>query len=176
MSDTAAAEAAAPEEGAEEAPKKKGKMGLILAVLALLICGGGGFYATYSGLLALPLGGDEAGGKDNGQAQAKAMPELPPVAFLSTGEMIISLGPNARSKHLLIEAELELAPDHLSEVELLRPRVLDVFNTFLRAVEERDLEDPGSMPRLRAQLLRRVQIVTGPDRIRDLLITRFILR
>ncbi|MEM7508267.1 MAG: flagellar basal body-associated FliL family protein [Pseudomonadota bacterium] len=174
MSDTAAAEVADLEDGADEAPKKKGKMGLILALVALLLCGGGGFFATYSGMVALPLGGDKANSKDG--AKAKAEPDLPPVAFLPTGEMIISLGPNARAQHLLIEAELEVAPEYLAEMELLRPRVLDVFNTFLRAVEERDLEDPGAMPRLRAQLLRRVQIVTGPDRIRDLLITRFILR
>lgn len=170
MSDTAEAEIAEIDTSENTSPKKKGKTGLILAVVALLVGGGGGFYATYSGLLKLPLGGQEK------NETKKKDHSLPAVAFISTGEMIISLGPTARSRHLLLEAELEVAPEYLAEVELLRPRFLDVFNTYLRAVEERDIDDPGALPRLRAQLLRRIQIVTGPDRVHDLLITRFIMR
>ena len=49
------------------------------------------------------------------------------------------------------------------------PRILDVLNSYLRAVELADLEDPSAMVRLRAQMLRRVQIVTGEGRVRDLL-------
>ena len=173
MSETATADDAEIESGEEEAPKKKGKMGLILGLVALLLFGGGGFFATYSGMLALPLGGDD--GKEE-KAEKKEKKALPAIAFFSTGELIISLSPRARSKHLLIEAELEVSPEYMADLELLRPRVLDVFNTYLRAVEERDLEDPSAMPRIRAQMLRRVQIVTGPDMVRDLLITRFVLR
>ena len=55
------------------------------------------------------------------------------------------------------------------------PRILDVLNTYLRAVEVRDLEQPASLARLRAQMLRRVQVVTGEGRVRDLLITEFVL-
>jgi flagellar FliL protein len=32
------------------------------------------------------------------------------------------------------------------------------------------------MTRLRAQMLRRIQVVTGEGRVRDLLITRFVLQ
>ncbi|MFL9503735.1 flagellar basal body-associated FliL family protein [Rhodopseudomonas palustris] len=38
-----------------------------------------------------------------------------------------------------------------------------------------EIEDPSAMARLRAQMLRRVQIVTGEGRVRDLLITEFVL-
>ena len=55
------------------------------------------------------------------------------------------------------------------------PRVLDVLNTYLRAVEVRDLEEPAALARLRAQMLRRVQVVTGEGRVRDLLVTEFVL-
>ena len=55
------------------------------------------------------------------------------------------------------------------------PRVLDVLNSYLRAVEVSDLEDPSALVRLRAQMLRRVQIVTGEGRVRDLLVTEFVL-
>jgi len=55
------------------------------------------------------------------------------------------------------------------------PRILDVLNSYLRAVAITDLEDPTAMARLRAQMLRRVQIVTGEGRVRDLLVTEFVL-
>ena len=55
------------------------------------------------------------------------------------------------------------------------PRIVDVLNTYLRAVEVRDLEEPAAMARLRAQMLRRVQVVTGEGRVRDLLVTEFVL-
>ena len=57
----------------------------------------------------------------------------------------------------------------------LMPRVLDVLNTYLRAVEVRDLEEPAALARLRAQMLRRIQVVTGEGRVRDLLIAEFVL-
>ena len=55
------------------------------------------------------------------------------------------------------------------------PRILDVLNTYLRAVEVRDLEEPAALVRLRAQMLRRVQVVTGEGRVRDLLVTEFVM-
>ena len=57
----------------------------------------------------------------------------------------------------------------------LSPRVLDVLNSYLRVVEIDELSEPTSLLRLRAQMLRRVQIVTGEGRVRDLLITQFVV-
>jgi flagellar FliL protein len=57
----------------------------------------------------------------------------------------------------------------------LLPRILDVLNGYLRAVELAELEDPDALVRLRAQMLRRIQIVTGQGMVRDLLVTEFVL-
>ena len=89
--------------------------------------------------------------------------------------MVISLGSANAAKHLNFGAALEVEPKFKEEVELLKPRILDVLNTYLRAVEIRDIENPAAMTRLRAQMLRRVNIVTGEGRVNDLLITEFIL-
>ena len=108
-------------------------------------------------------------------------PEPAPVAmsaeikFVPIDKLVISLGPDARSSHLQFGAELEVVPEYSEEVMNLMPRVLDVLNTYLRAVDERDLESPSAMIRLRAQMLRRVQIVTGEGRVKDILITEFVL-
>jgi flagellar FliL protein len=55
------------------------------------------------------------------------------------------------------------------------PRILDVLNSYLRAIDVASIEDPQAMARLRAQMLRRIQIVTGEGRVRDLLVTEFVL-
>ncbi len=52
---------------------------------------------------------------------------------------------------------------------------MDILNGYLRAVDVRDLEDPSALIRLRAQMLRRIQIVTGEGRVKDLLIMEFVL-
>lgn len=90
--------------------------------------------------------------------------------------MTIPLGPDAKAAFLHIDTQLEVAPEYAADIEKLRPRILDVFNTFLRAVDEKDIEEPGSTIRLRAQLLRRAKAVTAPFEPRDLLITAFVLK
>jgi len=146
----------------QDMPAKASRLPLMLGVVAALALGGGGFYAAYSGLLALP----------EKHAQATA---LPPVAFVPLDAMVISLGNAASRQHLRFSAELEVAPEHQAEVALLQPRILDVLNGYLRAVSVDDLDNPAHLVRLRAQMLRRIQIVTGEGRVRDLLVTEFVL-
>ena len=55
------------------------------------------------------------------------------------------------------------------------PRVIDVLNSYLRALEIGDIADAAALVRLRAQMLRRIQIVTGAGRVNDLLIMEFVL-
>ena len=65
--------------------------------------------------------------------------------------------------------------EELDEVETVLPRVTDVLNSYLRALELDDLRDPLALTRLRAQMLRRIQVVVGKERVRDLLIMEFVL-
>lgn len=145
------------------------KYPLILGLLAGLIGTGGGFYAAYSGLI---LGAESHAGS----AEAPASPgALPDVAFVPVEPMIVSLGPAANNRHLRFRAQLEVPSRHTADMELLMPRVIDVLNGYLRALEIRDLESASAMTRLRAQMLRRIQIVAGPGRVNDLLIMEFVL-
>ncbi len=97
------------------------------------------------------------------------------VAFVPMEPIAISLAPGASAKLLRFSGQLEVAPESAAEVAGLMPRVLDVLNTYLRAVDVQDLEEPAALVRLRAQMLRRVQVVTGEGKVRDLLITEFVL-
>ena len=164
----------------ETPPKKKSKLLLIALVLALLL-GGGAFFGVYSGMIPLPFGGEpevaegEPGHSDEKQAEKKERTPIDQVAFVALDEMVISLGPDARSKHLKMRLSIEVVPESLNDVTTMTPRIVDVLNTFLRAVDERDFELPRAMLRLRAQMLRRVQLVTPQGAVRDVLIQEFVL-
>ena len=60
-------------------------------------------------------------------------------------------------------------------MESLKPRAVDVLNTYLRAVDPADVDDPAAMLRMRAQMLRRIQVVMGEGKVRDLLVAEFIV-
>ena len=100
---------------------------------------------------------------------------MPDIAFVAITPVVVTLGAEADSRHLKFTAQLEVAKPYAAEVTLLMPRILDVLNSYLRAISMAEIEDPSAMARLRAQMLRRVQIVTGEGRVRDLLITEFVL-
>ena len=153
------------EEPQDAAPKKSKKPLIIGLVLALLL-GAGGFYATWSGLV---LGGGEHA------AEGEAVGPLPDVAFVPVDPLVITMGKAGAERHLRFTSQIEVAGPHADEVAHLLPRIVDVLNGYLRAVDPAELEDPAAMVRIRAHLLRRIQIVTGEGRVRDLLITEFLL-
>lgn len=154
---------------AEEAPKKRSKLPLIIGLVLMLALGGGGFYAVYSGMILAPHDASAPPAAEEHPGES-----MSDVAFLALDPMIISLGTNG-ARHLRFSAQLEVPTAYATEVEHLKPRVMDVLNGYLRAVEVSDLEDPTALMRLRAQMLRRVQVVTGEGRINDLLIIEFVL-
>lgn len=157
---------AQPETPQDAAPKKRSRAPLAIGLVLALVLGGGGFWATYSGKL---FGGDKAAG------HIAAPAALPDIAFVPVDPVVVTLAPGGRDRHLRMTAQLEVARPHAAEVTLLLPRILDVLNGYLRAVEVAQIEDRAALVRIRAQLLRRIQMVTGEGRVRDLLITEFVL-
>lgn len=154
-------------ENAPDMPKKRSKS-LLFGLVGAVLLGAGGFYATYSGLLALP----KSGAADS--AQPAEAPQLV-ASFVPLDPMVISLGAGANASYLRFTAQLEVTPGAAATVKALMPRILDVLNTYLRAVTEEEMSAPAAITRLRAQILRRVQIVAGAENIRDILITEFVL-
>lgn len=151
----------------EVAPKKSKKPLIIGLVLAILL-GGGGFYATYSGMILAPA--------DPAADHAESAPDaLPDIAFVPIEPLVISLGDAASGRYLRFTSQLEVNGPMVPDVTLLMPRIVDVVNGYLRAVDPASLDEPAMMMKIRAQLLRRVQMVTGEGRVRDLLITEFVL-
>jgi flagellar FliL protein len=152
-----------------EEKKKGGKKGLIIGLLGALLAGGGGFYATYAGLI---LGPPAAASDHNTESD---LPPLPEIAFIALEPMVVSLGSAANAKYLRFSAQLDVDPASEEAVKMVLPRIVDVLNTYLRAVSEDELGKPAALERLRAQMLRRIQVVTEQGQVKDLLITEFVL-
>lgn len=151
----------------QAAPAKKSKKPVLIGLVLALVLGGGGFYATYSGLLL--------GSKPEAHAAEDTANPLPDIGFVPIDPLIISLGGIAENRHLRFTSQLEVEAPRSEEVSHLLPRISDVINGYLRAIDVSELEDPKGLVRMRAQLLRRIQIVTGEGRVRDLLVTEFVL-
>ena len=141
----------------DEAEKKKSKLPLILGVVLGLAGAGGGFFAVSSGMILAPESAEVTDETAPGD-----VPAIPDVAFVPV-------------EPLVIRAELEVPSSFQAEVEKLLPRVVDVLNSYLRALDPADLESASALTRLRAQMLRRVQTVAGQDRVNDLLVMEFVL-
>lgn len=152
---------------AEAPPPKRSLLPLIISLFVALLGGGGGFYLVYSGMLLGP--------ESEKEKSSLAAPPLPDTNFVALDPLVISLGPGSRNKHLRFTAHLEVDKKYTADVQTLIPRIMDVLNSYLRAVESSDFEDSSTLTRLRAQILRRLQIVTGEGRIRDILIVEFVL-
>jgi len=152
-----------------EAPKKRSKLPLVLGLVLALVGGGGGFLATYSGMILGDSGAAEAENAEAPEAQ------VADVAFVAVDPLVIGIGRGGTARHLRFSAQLEVPRAAEDEVRALLPRVVDVMNTYLRAVDVTDLQDPAALIRLRAQLLRRVQVVTGISRVHDLLVMEFVV-
>lgn len=164
----------------EEPKKKKGLLvPLVLGVILAAAGGGGGFWAVTQGPLASETTVEEHAEDDGGGhgEDADHGPSLGPtnVAFLELETLVISLGAEESNRNLIFSAVLEVRPEHLEEVTQLTPRVLDVLNSYLRVIAISELSDPTSLARLRSQMLRRIQVVSGTDRVRDLLVTQFLV-
>ena len=167
----AAADPAAPP------PAKSSKLPLLLG-LALAVAGGaGGFLAVRAGFLGgggeagheeAAAGGHESGGHGSGGHGAAST-----VGFVPLPPLTVNIAGGDR--YLRFAGQVEVDPAHLEEVTQLTPRIVDVLNGYLRAVEPRDLESPAALLSIRSQLLRRVQVVAGPDRVRDLLVMEFVV-
>jgi flagellar protein FliL len=156
------------DESNAQVPKKRSKRPLVLGLVLAMVLGGGGFFAAFSGMIL----GHEAASDHAGEEKVG---DLPDVAFVPVEPVIVALGEAAANRHLKFTAQIEVDSAYQADVAMMTPRILDVFNSYLNAVDPLSLEENAAIVRVRAQLLRRVQVVVGEGRVRDLLITEFVL-
>ena len=162
-----------------EAPAKQGggKKKLLLILLPVLLLGGGAglwFTGILPGLLGM-------GPKSEDAAVASARPALPPrvpPAFVELPEIIANLNaPGRRPTFVKLRAKLEIArADDAAAVTDAMPRLIDLFQTYLREVRPDELRGSAGTHRLREELIARASLAAAPARITDVLFIEMLVQ
>jgi flagellar FliL protein len=160
--------------GAEDATspvQKKGKKKLILLAIPLVLVGAGaGLYFT--GLLSsLP------GLKHEAPKQTAEM-ALPTPTYVEMPQIIANLNAGARrTAFVKLQARLELSkPEDVAAFTAAQPRVLDLFQTYLREMRPEELRGSMGTFRLREQLIARASLAAAPAKIIDVLFTELLVQ
>ncbi len=164
-------------------PKKKlsKKMIIIIAVVGgLLLLGGIGaglfFTGVVGGHAAKEMGEDELAVEEEAPAEAEEEAGAP--VFFPLGDILVNLsGGGRRPNFLKIKVSLELSSEKdVAALELLRPRIIDHFQIYLRELRVEDLRGSAGLYRLREELLLRVTEVARPVRVRNVLFQEMLVQ
>lgn len=161
------AEAAASAGEGKKGGKKK--LLLIAAPLVLALAGAG---LWFTGVLPHLLGR-----APEQHAKNEAAPPPPPV-FVELPEIVANLDSSARQPSFIkLKARLELAkPDDQARVAEAMPRILDLFQTYLRETRPEELRGSAGTYRLREELIGRASLAASPARVTDVLFTQVLVQ
>jgi flagellar FliL protein len=188
------------EEGAVEgeAPaKKKPPMMIIIAAAAAVVLVGGGV-TTFLLLKPKPeahadaghekpkkkekkkeeKGGHGGGGEAAPVAGAPVIKEGPDgVVFYTLPDIVVNMqAADGRSTFLKLKLTFELPDEETAEhLTPNLPRLQDMFQTFLRELRPEDLNGSQGSYQLRAELLRRVNLVAAPSKVNAVLIEEMLI-
>ncbi len=180
-------------DGPVSAAKRGGKKKLVLlAVPVLLLLAGGGLW--FSGIIpgmlhgkpataeqpaakGKEVAGKEAAGKEAGKADKEASAKAAPV-FVELPEMIANLNvAGRRASFVKLRARLEVAkPEDAEALKALQPRIVDLFQTYLREMRPEELRGSAGTYRLREELVTRANLAAAPARVVDVLFTELLVQ
>ena len=166
--------AAAGEAPAEKSPT--GRKKLLLLAFPLLLAGvGAGLW--FGGILP-PLMGMGGSAKHNAGAEEKAAKEAKLPSFLEMPDIVANLnaGPR-RAVYLKLQVRLELGKaEDEPAVRAVMPRLMDLFQTYLRDMSPEELRGSEGSYRLREELINRANVATAPVEVRDVLFTQMLIQ
>lgn len=157
--------------GIDEKAKKKKKLLIIgIAVLVLLGVGVAGLF--FSGILG---GHDEATEEHAEQADPALAPNT---NYVDLEEFLVNLNnPGKQVSFLKMTVTLEIPNMKTKEtVESKMPLIRDTFQIYLRELRNSDLQGSAGIHRLREELLMRVNKITDPYPITNILFKEIIVQ
>jgi len=154
------------EAAADAVAAPKGKLKLIIAVVAVLFIAGAG--ATW--FFFFRHHGEEL--------HAEAPPPKPP-SFVEVPDMLVNLtgAPGERVQYLKVKVVLEVKED--KQVEAIKPtmpRITDIFQTYLRELRPADLNGSAGLFRLKEELTRRVNLAISPGQVDAVLFKEIVVQ
>ena len=185
-------------DGEGDAPPAKKKLPLLFIVIpaALVVLGGGGgaAFLMLQPKAAAAEGGhaEKAGGHGkaekkggaHGAAAGEADPALGVIAegpdgvtFYTLPDMVVNIqAPDGRPTFLKLKLTLEMKDAALAEhLQAEMPRMQDMFQSFLRELRPEDLAGSAGSFQLRAEILRRVNLIAAPGRVDAVLIEEMLV-
>ncbi len=193
--DAANLPAVAEGEGVEgdAAPKKK-KPPLLLIIIpaALVVLGGGGAAAffmmkpksadTHGEAPAAPAEGghgksDKKGGEiDPALGKVAAGPDG--VTFYTLPDMVMNIqSADGRPTFLKLKLTLEMKDARVAtRLQSEMPRLQDMFTSFMRELRPEDLSGSAGTYQLRAEILRRVNLIAAPGKVDAVLIEEMLVQ
>jgi flagellar protein FliL len=172
-------------EGAEgEGADKKGKKKLIFiaaGVAVLLVVAAGLFF---SGILGGKPKLDEHGqpieelSHEEQEAKAKAAAEASKPVYYELPEFLVNLNSTTgRVSFLKMSVTLELRDAAgVVTMDANKPRVQDIFNTYLRELRPSDIQGSAGIYRLRTELLSRINATMEDGLVKDILFGEIIVQ
>lgn len=159
-------------EGAEaEAPKKgKKKLVIIVAVALLVLIGAGVFLMGGSG--------DEEKEHELTEEEIAAQELANKPVYYELPEFLVNLSTGGnRVSFLKMSVTLELRDAAAVPVlEANKPRVLDVFNTYLREMRPQDVQGSAGIYRLRDELMSRLNGTVEEGLVKNILFSEIIVQ
>ena len=173
--------AAPPVATATAAPAKAGggrRKLLLLAVPAVLAAVGAGLW--FGGVLppllhparpTTPATSAHPADQPTGPAAAK------PPGFVDLPEIIANLNAGRRASFVKLHARIELArAEDAPAIAAAMPRLLDLFQTYLREMRPEELRGSAGTWRLREELIARANIAAAPAQVVDVLFTEMLIQ
>ena len=189
-------------EGEDGAAPKKKKLPLLFIVIpvALVVLGGGGGAAFFlmqpkaeaaegdHGAEKKSGGHGKAEKKGGGGHGAPAGGEANPalgvisegpdgVVFYTLPDLLVTIqAPDGRPTCLKLKLTLEMKDAGLAEhLQAEMPRMMDMFQSFLRELRPEDLAGSAGSFQLRAEILRRVNLIVAPGKVDAVLIEEMLV-
>jgi flagellar FliL protein len=189
----------------EPAKKKLPLLFIIAPVAALLVIGGGAgvfFMLQPKPAAAAEEGGhgeekaeghgkkaeEKKGGHGaakEGEGEAAADPSLGVIAagpdgvtFLTLPDMVVDIqSQDGRPTHMQLKLTLEMKDaDLATSLQEQMPRMQDMFQGFLRELRPEDMAGSAGSYQLRAEILRRVNLIAAPGKVDAVLIEKMLIQ
>ena len=155
--------------GAANKPGKRKIILLAIPVVVIAILAGLWFTGILPGLLGLSHAPGEHA-REEGASHAPVFVELP--------EMVANLNaPGRRPSFVKLKARVELArPEDQAPFAAAQPRVIDLFQTYLREMRPEELRGSAGTYRLREELITRANIAVAPAHVVDVLFGELLIQ
>jgi flagellar FliL protein len=147
----------------------------------LLIAGGGGLVlllALGAGVYFFFFSGPDDAHKPKMVGNV-VLPLVPPqVVFYDMPDIVVNIqSADATPVYLKVAVALELeAPEEKPGIQVLMPRIVDQFQSYLRELRVDDLHGSAGVLRVKEELLRRINAAAAPYPVHDVLLKEMIVQ